>query len=254
MAYRNSGGDATLRGLALERLRTGEGADTAERLELAGDGDDVELRRLGATLTGLGGDATAAGRLGDLLLREADEGAARAQVSAIRALDPSGADRILHRAAEGATEETARAVARAAVLGEEEVPADDPSALTVVMYRREKDEAERGRLFGEIVRLAPRGEAARTELVRIAGDGKVPGFQRLRALNAAIRAGGVPSAALVGLFEGAPDREFREALRGELKKRTGKDAKLDAKAWAAIVAAAAAEAEAEEKKEAPEKE
>jgi len=249
LAYRDCGGDEALRALALDRIRTGEGADTVERLALAADRDDAGLRAVAATLLGMGGDVSAAAKLGDILLRESDDAAARAQASAIRALDPTGADRILLRAAKGAAHEAGRAVARAALLGEDEIDQDDPSALMVLLYRREKDVTARGRLFGELVRAAPDGAAARAELVRIAGAKSEPAFFRLRALNAAIGAGSFESAALVDLFAGAPDRDFRESLRRELKKRTGKDARLDAKAWSKIIAAAAAEAEAEAEKE-----
>jgi len=237
MAYRDPGGDETLRSLALDRIRTGEGADTAERLALAADSGDAGLRRVAATLLGTGGDVSAAGKLGDILLRESDEAAARAQVSAIRALDPSRANRIFHRAAEGAAHDVGRAIARAALLGGEEIDGDDPSALTVLLFRREKDAAERGRLLSELMRMAGEGPAARRELSRIAGDAAESGFQRLRALGAMIRAGAITSDELVGLFGEAPDREFREALRRELRKRTGKDAGIDAKAWAEIVSA-----------------
>ncbi|MEN8152015.1 MAG: hypothetical protein ABFS86_19525, partial [Planctomycetota bacterium] len=129
-----------------------------------------------------------------------------------------------------------RAVARAALLGEEEVDPADPTALTVRMYRKARDPAEKGRFLEEVLRQAGDGEAARAETVAIAGDLTQPPLFRMRALAAANRVGAMTAEELVALFEGAPDREFREALRRELKKRTGKDGKLDPAAWRKILA------------------
>jgi len=242
LAYRDPGKDAVLRDLALARVRSGEGADRDRLLAILKDTDPA-LRVAAAKLLAATGDATVARKIADALFRESDEMAAEAQVVAIRALDPSGADRILHRAAETATHDVARNVARSALLGEEEVDPEDPTALTVRMFRKATGPSERGRLLNDVLRQAGDGEAAKAEVVRIAGDPAETSFYRLRALTAAVEADAMSDEALVGLFGKAPDREFREALRRELRTRTGKDGKLDPAAWRKILAEVAAEEE-----------
>ena len=242
LAYRDPGKDEVLRGLALARIRSGEGADRGRLLAILRDTDPA-LRTAAAKLLAATGDATVARKVADALLRESDETAALAQVASIRALNPAGADRILHRAAESATNDVARNVARSALLGKEDVDPEDPTALTVRMFRKAEDPSERGRLLNDVMRQAGEGEAAKAEVVRIAGDPAETSFHRLRALSAAVDADAMSAEALVGLFGKAPDREFKEALRSELRTRTGKDGKLDPAAWRKILAEAAAEEE-----------
>jgi len=228
LKYR-SATDPAVRESCLARLREG-GAD--ELLGILGDSDPV-LRAVAATGMGEKGDAKRAGRLLAALRKESDPDAAIAIAAAAEKLDGAAALAGFTKVMVSAAPEAARSVAMDRLVSGLPGNAEREVGAILVARYAVAGQGEKPALLDEIVRRAARSDVALLELLRLCRDRKERARIRARGLRAVLEV--VPDRLtdedLVTLLEGDPDPDFGEAVRAELRRRTGRDGRRDPAAW-----------------------
>ncbi|MHC4472362.1 MAG: hypothetical protein ACYS99_15535 [Planctomycetota bacterium] len=237
VVYRTFEDDPSLRTASLAEIRKTEGAPEEDLRALLAD-EDPALREAAARHLAATGKRQLALVLADALKTETDAEAATTMAGGVLRLDArKGPDLLLDVVKTGRGEAGKKAAARR--LGSGGEPTDDPAVLLIQRYRKLPKGPGKRAMLDEIVREASKSEKAREELLRVVRDRTEAAMNRTAALRGVLAADKalLTDEELVGLLEGRPDPGFGQAVRAELRRRTGKDGGRDPEKWREILGA-----------------
>ncbi len=238
-AWRSSPEWPAIREVCIRRLKDPEGVKDAT-LDSALSHESPRVRAAAATAIGRTGGSKWPSVLEDALKSEADSVTGVAMAAALLDLAPEGAAMALIRTARTASHEAGRNAALTALVARYPTGGSTDVADVIFAVRKTLPAgAKRREALDMLVKMARKSEAARRRLNDILGDESEGARDRGRALSGILAADGeaLANEDLVSLLVDPPSVDFAEKVRGELKRRTGKDGGRDAEAWKKIIEA-----------------
>ncbi len=238
-AWQSSPDWPAVRQACIRRLNDPEGVKDPT-LDSALRHESPRVRGAAATAIGRTGTSRWPSVLENALKAEADSATGIAMAAALLDLDPEGAAMALIRTARTASREAGRNAALTALVSR--YPTGGSTDIADVIFAVRKTlpaGARRQEALGMLLKMARKSETARSRLGDILGDEREGARDRGSALSGILATDGaaLDNDNLVKFLVDPPSVDFAEKVRGELKRRTGKDGGRDAEAWKKIIQA-----------------
>jgi HEAT repeat protein len=235
-AWRKSADQGAVREYCLHRLENPEGV-TEQTLSSTLQHEDPRVRAAAAAAMGRSGAQRWMPVLLSRLKAEADPTAARSMVGAMRQLDPDRSGMTLLEVLRTGTNETAKGAARHTLAQAYQVAGGAADAFFITAVRNHLPPGpDRRMALAMLIEEARTSTTAAKLLKGVLNDPEEDSLDRGRALDGILAGTGhLENDELVGLLENAPSTDFAQKVRGELKRRTGKDGGRDAEAWRKIL-------------------